>query len=209
MHAVSVRSVRGPMPASWKPCSSSRAISNAFQPPSGPIARRIRSRPLPPTTSPSSLVAVGLATVETLLGDPDLATEIADGDALRGLLQHGGDLLDRETLLHGTPPGPRRTDVPQTHPANGLKKRAPHGRVSPIMATLRDDRHSGTTKRRVVRPSRLGQADYGPCTEPNGRGAQAATMHAYGWLRCASRCYILQHDLVADSDNIPPLHATT
>src|SRR4051794_1558898 len=51
-----------------------------------------------------------------LLRDSDLATEIADRHALRGLLQHRGDLLDRETLLHGTPPGPLRTDCAAESP---------------------------------------------------------------------------------------------
>ena len=38
-----------------------------------------------------------------LLGDADLATEIADRRAGLGLLQHGRDLLDGEALLlHGT-----------------------------------------------------------------------------------------------------------
>ena len=50
---------------------------------------------------------------ETLLGNADLPTEIADG---RGLLQHRGDLLDRETLLHGTPPGSVRTDCAAKSP---------------------------------------------------------------------------------------------
>ena len=46
MQAVSVRSVRGPMPTDRKPCASSSAVSNAFQPPSGPIASSTRPRVL-------------------------------------------------------------------------------------------------------------------------------------------------------------------
>jgi hypothetical protein len=52
-----------------------------------------------------------LPAIEALLGNADLSTEIPDGHPLGGLLQHGGDLLDGESLpLHGTPPGPDGPD---------------------------------------------------------------------------------------------------
>src|SRR5215207_1281825 len=48
--------------------------------------------------------AVGLLpAVVRLLGDPDVATDVADGDAALRLLQDGGDLLDgKALLLHGS-----------------------------------------------------------------------------------------------------------
>jgi hypothetical protein len=49
-----------------------------------------------------------------LLGNADLATEIADRGAALGLFEDCGDLLDRMTfLLHGTPPGRSGRIVPQ------------------------------------------------------------------------------------------------
>jgi hypothetical protein len=45
-----------------------------------------------------------LSSVERLLGDPDLAADVANGDLAGRLLQDRGDLLGGESLLlHGTP----------------------------------------------------------------------------------------------------------
>ena len=62
MHAVSVRRVRGPMPTDRKPCAASNAVSNAFQPPSGPIASNTRPSVAPAPAEPAGVVAAGSAT---------------------------------------------------------------------------------------------------------------------------------------------------
>ena len=62
MQAVSLRSVRGPMPTAWKPCASSRFSSKSFQPPSGPMARSTRSSACCRTTSVNGVSRPGSAT---------------------------------------------------------------------------------------------------------------------------------------------------
>ena len=86
-----------------------------------------------------------LPAVERLLGDPDLATDIADRDAAFDLLQHGGDLLDgKALLLHGTPPGPTGRIMPQTSPQCGPKNPEPlTARVAVRMEAEARDRTDG------------------------------------------------------------------
>jgi len=74
--------------------------------------------------------------LKRLVADPDLATDIADGDATVGLLQDGGDLLDgKALLLHGISSGPMGRIMPQLSPSDWSgKTRSPsnvHERTSP------------------------------------------------------------------------------
>src|SRR5262249_13069911 len=73
--------------------------------------------------------AVGLPpAIEGLLGDPNLAADVAHSHARRDLLQDRRNLLDGKALsLHGTPSWPVGRIVPRTSPSRWTEKPgAPH-----------------------------------------------------------------------------------
>ena len=77
-----------------------------------------------------------LPAVVRLLGDPDLATDVADRDAALGLLQDGGDLLDgKALLLHGISSGPTGRIMPQSSLSRGPKNPEPLRTSAHVSAT--------------------------------------------------------------------------
>src|SRR5205823_12373267 len=73
--------------------------------------------------------AIGtLPAIERLLGDPDLAADVAHGHAPRDLLQDRRNLLDGKALsLHGMPSWPVGRIVPRNSPSAWTEKPgAPH-----------------------------------------------------------------------------------